>query len=449
MRAHRGNAVLISLVIMASALSISLGMTTLVTGEIRNVAQIGPAERAYYKAESYVEAGLAAKKQNTSYNVTSKDDPSVKGQPYVCDAVPCFRTDPTAPDELLVSFMATTAPAGANGVLQLFQDNSQQVDLGTTGLATNTGTITLSNFTGTTTGKFLGVEVTIAAYNLAGRYPNPNPVVAGATNTTPVFIDKRLIKSPGGSISIGSGQKNSLGESYPALSGATYRLRLKALGSNAGVTLKATAGAVTLPLLSTDFTVQAVAEDGPAQRGVRVVTPAVTQNLSIFDYVLFAELDLKKLAAKDPALPGTSVRIPGRSFSDCSKRDDPIFHCRLDDPDPEVVYNLGAPGTFSYQTVLNPGNYKLVITYKNETDQGYFAPPGYAYSIHILVNNQLPATAVTLPVQGGAAGAMPRDSAPIPLYLPANAVVRIIWDNDIFNPPFDSNFAIKAIKLDP
>ncbi|MEJ7662387.1 MAG: hypothetical protein WKG07_23875 [Hymenobacter sp.] len=89
---------------MASALTISLGLTTIVAGEIRSAGPTPPAERAYYKAESYVEQALYNRKKNPNYNVADANQEDWKniagpeGNGYVCTtaaaADACFSREP-------------------------------------------------------------------------------------------------------------------------------------------------------------------------------------------------------------------------------------------------------------------------------------------------------------------------------------------------------------------
>ncbi len=101
---NRGNAVLISLIVMASALTISLGLTTVVAGEIRNAGLLPPAERAYYKSESYVEQALWNRKQDPNYEVA---DAAAVPDSFLCSTTPCFERKPnTKATGLLQNFQA-------------------------------------------------------------------------------------------------------------------------------------------------------------------------------------------------------------------------------------------------------------------------------------------------------------------------------------------------------
>lgn len=309
----RGNAVLISLIIMASALAISLGMASIVAGEIRNTGLIAPSERAYYKAESFIEQALLQKKQDQNYNVANL--PALKQSAptgYVCatePATPCFSTTPNQLSGTLLSlFLASTSPTG--GTLSLRpQDKSFQLDVvSPAGQRSATVGVTLGTIDNPT--NFRGVEVSIIASPKSGTPVNQYPTTGPPT--TPVFVDKKILTN---SQSLTIGQDALLpitGEPYPSLTNSFYRLRLKSLGSGATVTVTPPSG---LDLRSTDFTVQAVAEDGNARRGVQVLAPAATQIAGVFDYVLFTDLNLEK-EAKVPAetfiqsIIGEVYRIP-------------------------------------------------------------------------------------------------------------------------------------------
>ena len=114
----RGNAVLVSLIIMTSAITVSLGLASLIGGEIRGAAQAGTSERGYYKAESFTEQALWEKKQNAAYAVdydgNRGDNPAAVGA-YVCagtQTTSCFETSPnttaTSLNRLQVSAAATS-----------------------------------------------------------------------------------------------------------------------------------------------------------------------------------------------------------------------------------------------------------------------------------------------------------------------------------------------------
>ena len=312
-----GNAVLFSLVIMGSALTASLGMATLVTGEIRNVALIPPSERAYYKAESYIEQGLWEKKQDADFQFPSLEDPDAPlPADFLCPGGSCFTTDPGQQTDFLIDFLATTSPTSDD--LPLPQDEVRQLDIATTPTISASGCLTLGEVVGEA--GFNGVEVTIVAFSntdSTNRFPTDDP-------STPVFVEKRVV--PAGtspSVLLGAGTVNALGEASPPLTDSTFRLRLRALGSDATVTPRVTTGGCgsgnPLVLRSPDFTVRAVARDDNAQRGIQVLTPASQEIVNVFDYVLFSDLDLSKLDAKVPeTATSQSVVVPVRMVSGCS-----------------------------------------------------------------------------------------------------------------------------------
>nr|MDP9212250.1 hypothetical protein [bacterium] len=144
---NQGNAVLFSLVIMGSALTASLGMTALVASEIRNVALIPPSERAYYKAESYIEQGLWEKKQDPNFQYPPADDPDAElAADFLCSSGPCFDSEPQDQADLLTEFVATTSPIEKE--IPLKQDVTQQLDIATTDTTPDSGCLNLGTVTG-------------------------------------------------------------------------------------------------------------------------------------------------------------------------------------------------------------------------------------------------------------------------------------------------------------
>jgi hypothetical protein len=309
-RWQRGNAILISLIIMAATLTISLGIAALVGSEVKTTGLLVPSERAYYKSESFVEQALWEKTKGASspnYQVQNKGVLGNGG--YVCTTAPCFQTDPRGTQDLLTRFSASTQPP--NGQVTLEQDDSQQLDVGTSTAATpprlefsGLGAVTATGQN--PTGNYAGLEVTIVAYPKSTASATSFVSTTTGQSTT-TFIDKKLIKPNVASQTFNlAGTQNPLGETFPPLSTYNYRLRIKALGSDAQATVKATVpgggGTQTeLPLYAPDFTALAVTEDTKAQRGVQAVLPNVPEVLGIFDYVLFADLDLAKVSGKKPA----------------------------------------------------------------------------------------------------------------------------------------------------
>lgn len=314
---NRGNAVLFSLVIMGSALTASLGMTALVASEIRNVALIPPSERAYYKAESYIEQGLWEKKQDPNFQHPPADDPDAAlPTDFLCPGGDCFESDPGDQAGLLTEFVATTSPVEEE--VPLKQDVPQQLDIATTATTPDSGCLDLGTVSGES--GFNGVEVSIIAFpdsDATDRFPTDNP-------STPVFVEKKVI--PAGDspdILLGAGTTNALGEQSPPLKDSTFRLRLKALGADASIEPRVSTGGCgsgnLLALRSPDFTVRAVAKDASAQRGIQVLTPAAEEIVNVFDHVLFSDLDLSKLDAKVPEeATSQSVVVPVRMVSNCS-----------------------------------------------------------------------------------------------------------------------------------
>ena len=308
-RRQHGNAVLFSLIIMASAMTISLGMTSLVVGEVRSVSLVLPSEHAYYKAESYVEQALWQKKADPNYQFKPVTNSSgvvtpVVGQQlaadYLCNTPPCFLTAPTDQATLLKQFYATTSPTQTD--VSFPADVTRQYDIVTTP-ANGSGDLIVSNIVGQGSSGpgdigYQGMEVSIIAYPVSSNPASQFPVEAP---TTPVFVDKIFIPDGEGSrtIPINTALRNPLGEAYPSLSSSNiYRLRIKALGGDAEADVSAVSGGQTLELRNPDFTVRAVAEDSNSRRGIEVLTPDAEQLSSIFDYVLFSDLDLNKTNAK-------------------------------------------------------------------------------------------------------------------------------------------------------
>jgi hypothetical protein len=142
------------------------------------------------------------------------------------------------------------------------------------------------------------MEVSIIAYPVSSSPTSQFPIEAP---TTPVFVDKIFIPDGESSrtIPINTALRNPIGEAYPSLDSSNiYRLRIKALGGDAEADVSAVSGGQALELRNPDFTVRAVAEDSNSRRGIEVLAPDAEQLSSIFDYVLFSDLDLDKTNAK-------------------------------------------------------------------------------------------------------------------------------------------------------
>lgn len=403
---QRGNAILISLIIMASTLSISLGITALVGSEIKSTSLLEPSERAYYKAESYVEQALWNKtKGNTNagygagYQAPSREltdggtpaRPPVKNQAYACTPAPCFN-DGRSTDAILKRFSATTQPT--SDTFNLAQDEPQQLDI--TGTAGATVQLEASDIRGVTVtgqnpaGNYKGIEVTVIANPIsataAGLYQSASGRTASQT-----FVDKVVIGPNETAKQIPlTNQTNDvtstiypLGEPYPPFTTYKYRLRVKALGSDATATLKVTSAGGQLKLQTPDFTALAVAEDGKAQRGVQVVVPDVPEVLNIFDYVLFADADLQKLNAKrtdDPPTQQIIANVYEDHTCDGSKTGDPnvsgvdvgLTDNQTGDVSSTTSDSTGGNATF---TGLYPGSYTVDFV-RNSSNQPIL-PPGY------------------------------------------------------------------------
>lgn len=376
-----GNAILISLILMASTITISLGITALVSGEVRNIALSPPSERAYYKAESYVEQALWQKKQDANYQ---KPDVAalLSGLPandqFLCNAsslmnpspASCFTQDARSISQTLKSFAATTTQTNAD--IGLNQDVSQQLDVSPSSPAPGTATFQITKID-KTTASFKGLEVTVIASPLAGSSGNGS--YQGAAGSTGVFIEKKLFSvadaaaSPSrAKITLGNTAiRNALLEQYPALSDANYRIRLKALGSDATITTSVSSSppGSSITLRSPDFTAQAVAEDSGTRRGVRVIVPASPQVLGVFDYVLFADQDLNALNAKKPANTAGEQGITALVINDANG------NCAAD---------AGETGISGTSVTLNGGSAKLT----DSTGQAAFtglSPGVYAVAI--------------------------------------------------------------------
>lgn len=348
---QQGNAALISLIVMSSAMTVSLGTVTVVVGEVKNAAIMPTAEHAYYKAESYIEQALWEKKRDPNYNIDSlaalNSSVTNTSSEYVCGGnvvssswatVNCFLTSPNDGGALLKDFLATTSRLD-NNTLELKQDKTQQLDIDTAVSASATGTLQV-NYTTPVPATSEGLEVSIIAYsktgNLTNVYPNPaantNPLPSVSTvPSSPVFVDKKIFGRDGAwrtttgastgsnQLTIGQGQKNALDESYPPLNNYVYRLRFRSLRADVSAQVNVTGGGVTYPLRSPDFTVRAVAEDSSSRRGIEVVVPAQQEIVNVFDFVIFSDLKLEKLEAKKPAttisrsITARAYRLPNES----------------------------------------------------------------------------------------------------------------------------------------
>lgn len=402
--AQRGNAVLISLILMAAAMVIALGLSSLVASEIRTVGNLLPSERAYYKSESYVEQalwnkakGLVTEAYGPGYQVTAKDQsdgngrPAVQNQPYVCNTAPCFTAgSPNAPNQLLVAMSATTSPI--NNRIGLSQDVSKQVDVVNTGAASSRATIDVALTELENVNAYRGLEVSIIAWP---KNPSGAGSFVGGAGNTPVFVDKRFIRpnqlavdATGNTrfpIRIGTGNnagangdgRNPSGELYPPFDTHNYRLRFKSLGTDAEVLLTATSpNGATVQLRSPDFSVQATTEDGQARRGVQVLVPESPQVVGVFDYVLFADQDIQKLDAKIPLrsslrnevtyLPAsyttTCTTTNGRPLTEADQTPWPNITVRLDGGagGPQTT-TTSAAGVATFDFLLPDTNYYVTV----------------------------------------------------------------------------------------
>jgi hypothetical protein len=343
---------LFSLIIMGSALVASSGMAVLVTGEISSVSLVSPAERAYYKAESYVEQGLWQKKQDPQYHVEDKSELPTN---FLCNGN-CFLTSPRNQAGALISYRATTSIPEEQLALQ--RDKVVQLDIDTENIAGATGTFDLGSIKNEN--GLLGVEVTVVAYPKDAPYTD---VASGAG--TPVFVEKRVFRYGDTplSINLGPPEINKVGEPFPPLSTSRYRVRLKALGANTVVEPTATANPNTpLWLLTTDFRVSAVAEDGPARRGIEVLVPATTQIASIFDYVIFSDLALSKTDAKAAGKKSIKVTAYDDKNRNCVKdgADTPLPDIPVA-ADPGYTTSTDENGIASFAEV-QPGSYTVRAT---------------------------------------------------------------------------------------
>lgn len=437
-----GNAVLFSLIIMASAMTISLGMASLVVGEIHSVALVLPSERAYYRAESYVEQALWQKKQDPNYEFTPTTDATGQVNPpvgqqlpadYLCNAIALdppassdepvptdepIPTDEPSPGQTTTSCLSPPPPAtqpssdqatllkeffAASSLQQptvkFTADVPQQFDVATTGtqVKDGSGTIKLDNITGAA--GYRGLEVTIIAYPTASTPPAQFPV---DNPTTAVFVDKIVI--PDGqhtaTIPVNTGQQNPAGESYPALdSSNVYRLRIRALGADASADLGVVnAAGNALTLRSSDFTIRSVAADGNAQRGIQVVVPAAVQVASVFDFVLFSDLDLTKLQAK---AAGTKL-ITATAYQDANN------NCVKDVSDPplsgvsmtahpssgsESTATTDSTGVATFANLQSGMNYTVTATLP--LGGTACTPPGNPQTVTFTANNTNEAKALT------------------------------------------------------
>ena len=348
-----GNALLFSLLIMGSALTASLGMATLVTGEISNVALIPPSERAYYKAESFVEQGLWEKKQEPSYDVTSTADLSPT---FLCTGN-CFQTNPRNQAGSLISYQATTSiPAGK---ITLHQDQATQLDIDTTDATAATGRFSLGSIK--PENGLLGVEVTVFSFPQNAPFSR----IGNASQDTPVLVETKLFRPSDASLTmnIGQGQTNRLGEQFPRLDTSVYRLRIKALGADTEIEPTATYGVSTkLELLAPDFRVQAVAADGSARRGIEALVPATEQIANVFDFVIFSDLALSKTDAKVEVNKSLRVNAYNDVDEDCTRdaTDTPRANLPIQvSPGYTATTDTGGVASFSD---VQPGTYSVSAT---------------------------------------------------------------------------------------
>ncbi|MEX2043527.1 MAG: SdrD B-like domain-containing protein [Patescibacteria group bacterium] len=305
-QAQRGNAILFSLLIMGSALTASIGMATLVTSEISNVSLIPPSERAYYKAESYVEQGLWEKKQDPKFHADDKDGLLADYPDFLCSGN-CFSSDPRNQAGSLIRYQSTTSIPEEKLILK--QDKVVQLDIDTSEVTGATGRFDLRSIKNED--GLRGVEVTVIAYPKEAPFTEITGS-AGDPVGTPVFVETRLFRPTDGRlwINLGPPETNKLGEPFPPLSDSVYRLRLKALGADTEVDPLATEGLSTpLLLLTPDFRITSVAEDGRARRGIEVLVPATEQIASIFDFVIFSDLTLAKTDAKQQRIKSLKVKV--------------------------------------------------------------------------------------------------------------------------------------------
>lgn len=380
---QRGNAVLFSLLIMGSALTASLGMATLVVGEIHTVALIPPSERAYYKAESYVEQALWEKKRQPTYQKTDYADNKLPSG-YLC-AGQCFATEPVLQDELLSDFEATTSLTEEK--LRLKQDQTTQIDIDTQSAAGATGTFSLGDIE--SLAELRGVEVSIIAFPRNpsdNRYPNDDPDTAQDESVTPVFVEKRLFKAGTRAedtiIQLGTGNFNSLPqlskEEFPPLNDSVYRVRLKALGASTTVEPQAVADpSKELAMFTPDFRVLAVAQDGPARRGIEVLIPAAEKIVDVFDFVIFSDLALDKTQGKAPRKPAFEITVIKDTDLDCVKDAGevgrPDVTVRAERPGFTRQAVSGSDGTVSFGN-LEDGTYDISLV--NPPPAGeIFCPP--------------------------------------------------------------------------
>lgn len=340
---QRGNAILISLIIMASTLTISLGIAALVGSEIKTTGLLVPSERAYYKAESFVEQALwnktkgdAAQGYGPNYQAPSKDDsdggsrPAVKDQAYVCTTAPCFTVDPRSTNDTLKRFSATTQPP--SNTITLPQDEPQQLEVGSATQSvrpiievTDAKVATVPN--GVTNqnpaANYAGLEVTIIATPKTTACNNyQGTVLSRSVGPTCTFVDKQRIgkNETGKTFNLTTtNATNAVGESAPNMDTYNYRLRVRALGADASAKIKVRLpDGTNLTLRTPDFTALAVAEDTRAQRGVQVVVPDVPEVLNIFDYVLFADADLEKLAKKPDDAQNQAINVTVQNDINCN-----------------------------------------------------------------------------------------------------------------------------------
>jgi hypothetical protein len=386
------------MLIMALGLTFAAGMAALVAGDVGSAAIINQSERAYYKAESYVEQGLWEKKKNTNYSFTGAV--STLPQDFLCTTAPCFLNDTQGYPESrrqqsggtsnwLTAFKVSSQAPTAT--VDIAQDQVLQYDIDMTNVTTAadvSGRVIFPTITPTAPSSSLTLEVSVIAYQKTDVSTGIVRYNTGVGNSgTPVFIDKKIVTTAANNFLIGTAAgSNPLAEVYPALSQNTvYRLRVRALGGSGTISVPQiqTLSGKTLNALTPDLVVDATAEDGQARRRIQVITPLQSQVINVFDFVLFSDASLIKATPKIGT--NVSVTVNTRRVATCGTAESPLANvgvsgnnglgARTTDATGTAVYtNVGFPGTYTFDApapagMVACGATSQTLNITNETDQ--------------------------------------------------------------------------------
>ncbi len=390
---QNGNAILISMLIMALGLTFAAGMAALVAGDVGSAAIINQSERAYYKAESYVEQGLWEKKKNMNYSFTGAV--STLPQDFLCMTAPCFLNDTQGYPESrhqqsggtsnwLTAFKVSSQAPTAT--VDIAQDQVLQYDIDMTNVtsaADVSGRVTFPTITPTAPSSSLTLEVSVIAYQKTDVSTGIVRYNTSAGNSgTPVFIDKKIVTTAQNNpFLIGAAAPNNpVNEVYPALSqNAVYRLRVRALGGSGTISVPQvqTLSGKTLNVLTPDLIVDATAEDGQARRRIQVITPLQTQVINVFDFVLFSDASLIKATPKIGT--NVSVTVNTKQVASCGGAETPLPNVNVSGNNGLGARTTDANGTAVYTNVSFPGTY----TFDAPAPAGFVACGGTSQNLNI------------------------------------------------------------------